>query len=95
MWCGWAESAVISQVPGIKRAFVVLPNSEDEDIYIKTDGVNIQAMFKFSKIFDLNRMYCNYAKQIAKHYGVEAASQVIVKVNYDTWLPLEKLVKCV
>ena len=41
-------------------------------------------MFKFSKILDLNRLYCNDAKQIAKHYGVEAASQVIVKVNYDT-----------
>ena len=41
-------------------------------------------MFKFSKILDLNRLYCNDAKQIAKHYVVEAVSQVIVKVNYDT-----------
>ena len=77
----WAESAIVYQVPGIKRAFVVLPKSEDDDIYLKTDGVNIQAMCKFSKILDLNRLYCNDVYQIAKHYGVEAASQVIVKAS--------------
>lgn len=80
---GWAESAVVYQVSKIKRAFVVRPKSEDDDVVIKTDGVNIQAMFKFSKILDLNRLYCNDVHQIAEHYGVEAASQVIVKVRTD------------
>lgn len=77
----WAESAVVHQVPNIKRAFVVPPKSENDDIVIKTDGVNINAMFKHSKILDLRRLYCNDIHAVAKHYGVEAASRVIVQVS--------------
>nr|CAG4641431.1 EOG090X00BV [Eurycercus lamellatus] len=75
----WAEKSVVYNVPGIKRAFVVPPKSDDDDVMIKTDGVNINAMFKHSKILDLNRLYCNDIHAVAKHYGVEAASRVIVK----------------
>nr|CAG4649915.1 EOG090X00BV [Sida crystallina] len=83
---GWAEKAVVHQVPKIKRAFVVEPKKngageipDDGVVMIKTDGVNIQAMFKHSQILDLNRLYCNDVHQIAMHYGVDAASQVLVK----------------
>lgn len=77
----WAESAVVHEVEGIKRAFVVAPKSEDDDVVIKTDGVNINAMFDFSDVLDLNRLYCNDIHAVVRHYGVEAASRVIVKVR--------------
>jgi DNA-directed RNA polymerase I subunit RPA1 len=76
----WAESSVVHHVMKIKRAFVVAPESDDGDIIIKTDGVNIQAMFDYAGILDLNRLYTNDIHEVAKHYGVEAASRVIVKV---------------
>ncbi len=76
----WAELAVVHHVPKIKRAFVVVPKSDDEDIIIKTDGVNINAMFDYANILDLNRLYCNDIHAVVAHYGVEAASRVIVKV---------------
>lgn len=81
----WAESAVVHQVPGIKRAFVVAPKSDGDDVVIKTEGVNINAMFDHSKTLDLNRLYCNDIHAMAEHYGVEAASRVIVKVCRPTF----------
>nr|CAG4636748.1 EOG090X00BV [Ceriodaphnia reticulata] len=75
----WAELAIVHQVPKIKRAFVVVPKSDDEDVIIKTDGVNINAMFDHADILDLNRLYCNDIHAVVAHYGVEAASRVIVK----------------
>lgn len=77
----WAEAAVVYQVSNIKRAFVVTPKSDDEDVIIKTDGVNINAMFDYANILDVNRLYCNDVHAVAQHYGVEAASRVIVKVS--------------
>lgn len=79
----WAEGAVVHQVPRIKRAFVVEPKNDDEDVIIKTDGVNINAMFGFTDTLDMSRLYCNDIHAVVKHYGVEAASRVIVKVSRE------------
>lgn len=76
----WAESAVVHQVPQIRRAIVEPPKSEDDDVVIKTEGVNIGAMFEYSKILDLNRLYCNNIHSVYNQYGIEAASHVIVNV---------------
>ena len=84
----WAESGVVHQIANIKRAFVVRPKSDDGDVLIKTDGVNISAMFQFSKFLDLSRLYCNDVHAMASQYGVEAASQVIVKVHAPALVPL-------
>jgi len=75
----WAESAVVHQVPQIRRAIVDPPKTEEEDVFVKTDGVNIVAMFEHSKILDLNRLYCNNIHSVYNQYGIEAASSVIVK----------------
>ena len=77
----WSETAVVHEIPNLKRAFVIAPKTPDEDVVIKTDGVNIEAMFPFAETLDLNRLYCNDVHAVARHYGVEAASRVIVKVN--------------
>ena len=74
----WASSAVVHHVPNIKRAFVVAPKTDMDDVVIKTDGVNIEAMFAYSDILDINRLYSNDVHAISRYYGVEAASRVLV-----------------
>ncbi len=77
----WAQRAVVHSVPNINRAFVIEPKSDGDDVVIKTDGVNIQAMFNYADVLDVNRLYCNDIHAVVAHYGVEAASRIIVKVR--------------
>ncbi len=77
----WAQMAVIYSVPKINRAFVIEPESGGDDAVIRTDGVDMRAMSKFADVLDLNRLACNDIHAIRARYGVEAASQVIVKVR--------------
>ncbi|KAH8305928.1 hypothetical protein KR018_004137 [Drosophila ironensis] len=72
-----AGKSVVHQVQHIKRA-IIYKGVNDEQL-LKTDGINIGEMFQHNKILDLNRMYSNDIHAIAKTYGIEAASQVIVK----------------
>ncbi|CAO1406865.1 unnamed protein product [Diamesa tonsa] len=71
-----ASSAIIWQVPKIKRAITFKQN---EVLMLKTEGINIHAMFEFDKILDLNKLYTNDIHAISKTYGIEAAGRVIVK----------------
>ncbi|XP_055626867.1 DNA-directed RNA polymerase I subunit RPA1 [Toxorhynchites rutilus septentrionalis] len=71
-----AEKCVIWEIPRIRRAITYTQNDQ---LYLKTDGINIYAMTKYSKILDLNRLYSNDIHAVAKTYGIEAASRVIVK----------------
>ncbi|XP_017039260.1 DNA-directed RNA polymerase I subunit RPA1 [Drosophila ficusphila] len=72
-----AGKSVVHQVQHIKRA-IIYKGSNDEQL-LKTDGINIGEMFQHNKILDLNRLYSNDIHAIARTYGIEAASQVIVK----------------
>lgn len=76
----WAQMAVIYSVPNIKQAFVIEPETGG-DVVIKTNGVDMRAMFKFADVLDLNRLGCNDVHAVLARYGVEVASQVIVKVR--------------
>ncbi|XP_055854133.1 DNA-directed RNA polymerase I subunit RPA1 [Episyrphus balteatus] len=71
-----ADKAIIHQVPKIKRAILYKTN---EELLLKTDGINIVEMFKHNKILDVNRIYSNDIHGIAATYGIEAAAKVIVK----------------
>lgn len=71
-----ALKSVIHEVPHINRAITYVNN---EVLTLKTDGINIQAMFKYDKILDLNKLYTNDVHAVARTYGIEAASRVIVK----------------
>nr|CAG4651562.1 EOG090X00BV [Triops cancriformis] len=71
-----AERALVHHVRDIKRAFVV---RSDNSVTIKTEGINIQEMFKYQDILDLSRLYCNNIHSVAEHFGIEAAARVIVK----------------
>ena len=74
----WTAAAVVSQVPKIKRAFVTAPKTKDGDVFIQTDGVNIEAMFRYANVLDLKRLYSNDIHAMSRVYGIEAASRVII-----------------
>ncbi|XP_062563264.1 DNA-directed RNA polymerase I subunit RPA1 [Armigeres subalbatus] len=71
-----AEKCVVWTVPNIRRAITYVQNDQ---LYLKTDGINISAMTKFYKSLDLDRIYSNDIYAVSQIYGIEAAARVIVK----------------
>eukprot|EP00090_Calanus_glacialis_P015465 TRINITY_DN24413_c0_g1_i1.p1 TRINITY_DN24413_c0_g1~~TRINITY_DN24413_c0_g1_i1.p1 ORF type:complete len:562 (+),score=235.92 TRINITY_DN24413_c0_g1_i1:241-1686(+) len=70
-----AGKAVVYEVKDIKRSFVL----EDKGkMILKTEGINIDAMFHYDHILDIKSMGCNNIHDMAKYYGIEAANQTIV-----------------
>merc|ERR1719239_765677 len=71
-----ASKAVVYEVKNIKRAFVL----EDKGkMILKTDGINIEAMFHHDKILDIQKFSCNNIHDMAKYYGIEAANKTIIR----------------
>lgn len=73
-----ARKSVISEVPLIKRAITY---NQQDDLVLKTDGINIVKMFEYNDLLDINRLYTNDIHAMARTYGIEAAARVIVKVS--------------
>ena len=71
-----AEKGVVYEIKHVKKAFLI---EEKGEMTLKTDGINIDAMFQFEKILDINRMSCNNIHDMAKYYGIEAANKTIVR----------------
>lgn len=71
-----AKKSIIWEVPHINRAITYMAG---DNLMLKTDGINIPAMFKYDKILDLNKLYTNDIHAVANTYGIEAAQRVIVK----------------
>ncbi|GAB0098582.1 DNA-directed RNA polymerase [Sergentomyia squamirostris] len=71
-----AQKSIIWQVPAINRAITYLQNDQ---LILKTQGINIVEMFQYNKLLDLERLYSNDIHAIAQTYGIEAAGRVIVK----------------
>lgn len=67
---------VIYEVPLINRAITYINN---DALTLKTDGINIPAMFKYDKVLNLNKLYTNDIHAVARTYGIEAAARVIVR----------------
>merc|ERR1712066_642149 len=61
----------------IRRGFIV-QNEKGEDC-LQTEGVNIDAIFKYESVLDLTRLYCNNVHDMARYYGIEAANKTIVQ----------------
>ncbi|XP_059155055.1 DNA-directed RNA polymerase I subunit RPA1-like [Physella acuta] len=74
------KKAVLHQVKGITRAFL---NEEKENgetvLHLKTEGVNMQELFKYPDVLDLRRIYSNCIHTMLNTYGIEAANRVIIK----------------
>jgi len=71
-----SSTVLVYHIPKIKRAFV---SEESQGTFLRTEGINLLAMFKYDQVFDLNRIYCNSIHEIAARYGIEAASRAIVR----------------
>ncbi|XP_032517861.2 DNA-directed RNA polymerase I subunit RPA1 [Danaus plexippus] len=71
-----AKNSVIYEIKNIKRA---ITNKEKDVLYLKTEGINIVQMSKYSHLLDLNKLYTNDIHAIANTYGIEAANKVIIK----------------
>ena len=71
-----AGKAVVREVKNIKRAFVLEDNGRK---ILKTDGINIEAMFHHGKVLDIMNLSCNNIHDMANYYGIEAANQTIIR----------------
>nr|CAD7262935.1 unnamed protein product [Timema shepardi] len=79
-----AEKSIVWEVPLIRRAFTY-ENPDTHLLTLKTDGINIQEMFKFRNILDLNKLYSNDIYGVSQTYGIEAARRVIIKEVQDVF----------
>lgn len=75
--------SAIREVRGLKKAFLL--NNPRDGVVLKTDGLNIIEMFKYSDLLDLNKLYSNDIHAIAEIYGIEAAVRVLVKEIQDVF----------
>ncbi|XP_071116955.1 DNA-directed RNA polymerase I subunit RPA1-like [Haliotis cracherodii] len=74
------KNAVIHQVKGIRQTFLVEEKgAHGSEWHLKTEGVNIEEMYNYSHILDINRLYTNNVFAFAAVYGVEAAARVLLK----------------
>ncbi|CAG9767764.1 unnamed protein product [Ceutorhynchus assimilis] len=77
-----ASKSVIWETPNIKRAITYM---KDQELMMRTDGINVGEMCKYHDLLDLNRLYCNDIHKMALTYGIEAASKIIVKEVKDVF----------
>lgn len=71
-----AEKAVIREVKNISRAFLI--KNDKSEIVLTTEGANIEAMFAHEHVLDLTKLHCNNVHDMARYYGIEAATKTIV-----------------
>ena len=75
--------SVVWETPHIKKGFLLESNEPEERglWYLKTDGVNLQELWRYCSILDLNKVYTNNIHAMANTYGIEAACKAIIKVR--------------
>ena len=70
-----AAKGVIHEVKDLKKAFIIEDKGKS---VLKTDGINIQAMFQYENILDIRKLAVNNIHDMARMYGIEAANKTIV-----------------
>ncbi|XP_056295891.1 DNA-directed RNA polymerase I subunit RPA1 [Pseudoliparis swirei] len=76
-----AHNAVIMETKGLTRCLLgetTAKNGEKETV-LNTEGINMQEMFNYGDILDINRLYSNEVHAMAKTYGIEVGLKVIEK----------------
>ncbi|XP_060077390.1 DNA-directed RNA polymerase I subunit RPA1-like [Ylistrum balloti] len=75
-----AKTVIVHQIPGINKCYLTeQKGAERRELHLKTDGINIQEIYKYADILDISQLYTNDIHAMAATYGIEAASRVIVK----------------
>ncbi|KAF7998354.1 hypothetical protein HCN44_009752 [Aphidius gifuensis] len=72
-----ASKTILWEVKEIKRAFIYKNDEKKNELLLKTDGININEMYKYRDILDINRLYSNDIYRISQTYGIEAATNII------------------
>ena len=70
-----AVKGVIHEIKDLKKAFIMEEKGKN---ILKTDGININAMFQFENILDIRKLAVNNIHDMARFYGIEAANRTIV-----------------
>ena len=56
----------------------------EKDVWrLKTDGVNLEVLWRHADILNLKQAYTNNIHAMANAYGLEAACKTIIKVRGD------------
>ncbi|KAG8591164.1 hypothetical protein GDO81_000070 [Engystomops pustulosus] len=82
-----AQNIMIHETKGITRCLLnetTNAKGEKEQV-LNTEGINLQEMFKYKDILDLNRLYSNDVHAMTATYGIEAAVRVVKKEIKDVF----------
>lgn len=71
-----AHKSVVYETPHINRCFLIENN---DNVVLKTEGVNIREAWQYEDVLDLTKVYTNDIHAMARVYGIEAAAKVIKK----------------
>ncbi|KAI9101842.1 hypothetical protein DFS34DRAFT_683946 [Phlyctochytrium arcticum] len=74
------HSCIVREVNGLQRAYD-LPNESENDksTNVGTDGVNLQGMWEYAHLIDVNKLYTNDVAAVLNTYGVEAARASVMQ----------------
>ncbi|XP_019852827.1 PREDICTED: DNA-directed RNA polymerase I subunit RPA1 isoform X2 [Amphimedon queenslandica] len=76
-----SNKVVVWEVPDIKKGFLAESQVPGEEgLYrLKTEGVNMQELWKHSDLLNVRKAYTNNIHIIASTFGIEAAAVAIIK----------------
>ncbi|XP_073710148.1 DNA-directed RNA polymerase I subunit RPA1 [Misgurnus anguillicaudatus] len=82
-----AQNSVIMETKGITRCLLneVTTKEGSKELVLNTEGINMQELFRYSDILNLNRLYSNEIHAMANTYGIEVAQRVIEKEIKDVF----------
>ncbi|XP_066483326.1 DNA-directed RNA polymerase I subunit RPA1 [Tiliqua scincoides] len=82
-----ANNTVIHETKGITRCLLNESTNKtgEKELTLQTEGINLPELFRYTNIFDLNRLYCNDIHAVANTYGIEAALKVLEKEIKDVF----------
>lgn len=71
---------IVHEVPGISRCILGEQDGpRGKELRLRTEGINMHELYKYTGLLDLDRLYCNSIHDVAVTYGIEAAGKVIIK----------------
>ncbi|CAD5211450.1 unnamed protein product [Bursaphelenchus okinawaensis] len=74
------EKAVVWKTHNIEKCITREDQRNGKDVQVlQTQKINVEALYKFSHILDVNTLYSNDINMMLKYYGIEACARVIFK----------------
>ncbi|CAO3689510.1 unnamed protein product [Umbelopsis ramanniana] len=74
------HNVIVHEIKGIARCFPYInPTENDKSRKLQTEGVNLQGIWPYADIIDVNSIDTNDIAAVLRTYGVEAARNAIMK----------------